>query len=118
MGFIDFLVSKQPFLRKRLRIALINQEPKEYVKKAVKSSVTMGFGAGAATFFILAQKEPSLMIPLVATVFMTLYMYFITMKKIVHLLPLLPHLKIRQVLKLLIKFTKYLCVNNCGLLKL
>ncbi|MCA9478304.1 MAG: type II secretion system F family protein [Nanoarchaeota archaeon] len=82
MGLIEFLISNQKFLKKRLRIAQIKEDPKDYVKKALKNALTMGFGVGAGAFFLLAQKEVNLVIPLVAAIFVTLYMYNISMKKI------------------------------------
>lgn len=82
MGLVEVLVSKQKFIKKRLRIAQIKDSPNVYIKKTLKNSLTMGFGVGAATFFILAQKEPSIMIPLVAAIFIGFYFYNINIKKI------------------------------------
>ena len=82
MGFVDYLVSKQPNLKKRLIIAKINQIPKQYITKSLKSSLLLGLTSAILLFFIMSKNKPSVIIPLFVGVIAIVFFYTMSLKKI------------------------------------
>jgi len=82
MSFINYLVNKQPFLKKRMRMAKLDGTPEKFVKKAFTSSLMFG-GVSAFFVFILTSKEsPHFFMPLLALVVVSLGFYKLSMAKV------------------------------------
>jgi len=75
MSLYTYLVSKNPILKKKMRIAKITKSPEEYVKKAFMGALQLGVGFGILSFFILNKNESHLVLPFFIG-FITFYMFY------------------------------------------
>ncbi|MGE0793643.1 MAG: type II secretion system F family protein [Candidatus Woesearchaeota archaeon] len=82
MSFLDSLVLRNIGLKKKLRIAKINQTPKEYIKKSVNSGLMMGIFFFIFTFFISNKQKTSILIPLLVGLVAMFFFYNINLKKV------------------------------------
>jgi len=82
MMIVDFLVSRQPMLKKKLRIVKISTTPQDYVKKALKSSIFFGVIFFIFTFFLTNKNGSSIFIPIVVGFIAILFFYSLNIRKI------------------------------------
>jgi archaellum biogenesis protein FlaJ (TadC family) len=82
MTLTSYLVSKQKFLKKRLRMAKVDQTPEQYVQKAFKTSVMFGFATAFFVFIMMSKSSPHIITPLLIG-FLVAYGFFkMNMKKV------------------------------------
>ncbi|MFW5865509.1 MAG: type II secretion system F family protein [Nanoarchaeota archaeon] len=84
MNIANYLLSKQPLLKKKLRIAKIDVNPKEYVKSAFKKSLVIGGSIAVLTFFMKGNEEPfkGLLLGIILGLIVAKIMYSFTLKKV------------------------------------
>lgn len=82
MSFISYLVNKQKYLKKRLRMAKIAGTPKKYVQKSLKTSLLFGFVALFFSFIILSKGSPKILLPLLIGLIVAYLFFKMSMKKV------------------------------------
>ncbi|MDD3174904.1 MAG: type II secretion system F family protein [Candidatus Nanoarchaeia archaeon] len=82
MSLVSRLTSRQPNLKKNLRIAQIKDTPQDYVKKSLKSSLMMGFMFLILSFLVFSKDEPKIGMPILLGVVATFFFYTLSIKKV------------------------------------
>jgi len=82
MSLTNFLLNKQPLLKKKLHIAKIKTPAEEYIKKSLKQSLMFGGAAAIFLFFIMGRDNPVILQPLIAGIVVFYLFYRLNIKKI------------------------------------
>lgn len=82
MTLSNYLLSKQPLLKKKLRVAKLNKTPEEYVKLALKGGALFGFAAAAFVYFLRMESGGGILLPLLAGFFVFFFMYKLNILKV------------------------------------
>ena len=83
MSLVNYVISKNPLLKKQLRMAGLSPDPKPFAKKLIKNAIFMGFIVFAGLFFLLGTKEnPEFMRPLVAGLLAGYFSFALGLKKV------------------------------------
>ncbi|MGM5481343.1 MAG: type II secretion system F family protein [Nanobdellota archaeon] len=80
----SYLLSKQPLIKKKLRMAKIDISAEEFLKKAFKNSLTMGAMIAMVIFFIKGMENPggTFVLALAAGAIVAKIMYNFNVKKV------------------------------------
>jgi pilus assembly protein TadC len=82
MTLVDFLVSRQPNLKKKLRIARINKTPNQYVKMALNNAIMFSIAIALVTFFLASKNEPNFILPSILLIISLLFFYSLNIRKV------------------------------------
>ena len=83
MSLISYLASKNPLMKKQLRMAKMNATPEEHIKKSLKSAFTMGLFAFILVFFVTSRTNPKIGLAILAGLIVGKLMYDLSIKKVV-----------------------------------
>jgi pilus assembly protein TadC len=77
MDIYSKLASKRPLLKKQLRMAKISEQPKDFIKDAIKKAVVLSIGFTLLMFFLSTALEiPLITLPVFFFVFMIIFFNF------------------------------------------
>jgi archaellum biogenesis protein FlaJ (TadC family) len=79
---INYLVSRNPLLKKKLRMAKIDIKPEDYLKTSLKNAVMMGIFVFVMIFLFMGKENPTITTPLIAGLIAGKLMYNLSIKKI------------------------------------
>ncbi len=82
MTLNSYLLSKQPLLKKKLRVAKMKKTAEEYVALAVKGAFMFGFAAAAFIFFLRMKNNGGFILPLLVGGIIGLLIYKLNIIKI------------------------------------
>lgn len=84
MRIAKYLLSKKPGLKKKLRMAKIDQDPEEFVKKVFKKSIMIGVSIALLVFFLKGNENPGegLFMGVVLGAIVAKMMYSFSLKKV------------------------------------
>lgn len=82
MSLVDFLVSREKNLKKRLRIAKIKQTPHKFVKLALNNAIMFSVCLALVAFFLFSKQEPDFVKPIFAFIISFIFFYNINIKKV------------------------------------
>ncbi len=82
MTLINYLVSHQPLLKKKLRTAKISKTPEDFVKRALQNAFKAGAALLVLVFFLLSKNEPNFIIPPIIGFIAGWVMYYLGIRKV------------------------------------
>jgi len=82
MALANYLLSKQPLLKKKLRVAKIHTGPEKYVMVAFQSAVLFALVTGFFIYFIRMPSQGGFIFPLLASIFTGFLIYKLNVLKV------------------------------------
>lgn len=77
MDIYSKLASKRPWLKKQLKIAKINMQPKDFIQDAIKKAITLSAGFTLIIFLIAKSANiPLITLPIFFAIFMLMFFNF------------------------------------------
>lgn len=82
MTYTDYLVSRYPLLKKKLRIAKINSTPEDFIKKSLRSAVMSGVFIAVVAFFMMSKDAVKIFQPILLGLVAGYLMYSLSIRKV------------------------------------